>query len=137
MNVPLGSKQSWNLCSVLGTQIIWIFWHNAATLRSPISSITSSTCNTGRNPHTLSLSNIQFAFIFWSFFNTKHSGKRSSIRRYVYFLWCFSSIGKRKSLLDMVPNKYVPLNKVKAMKSSPLLRPFCVSEFWGFSLLNI
>ena len=25
----------------------------------------------------------------------------------------------------------------KAMKSSPLLRPFCVSEFWGFSLLNI
>ena len=26
---------------------------------------------------------------------------------------------------------------VKAMKSSPLLRPFCVSEFWGFSLLNI
>ena len=26
---------------------------------------------------------------------------------------------------------------LKAMKSSPLLRPFCVSEFWGFSLLNI
>ena len=27
--------------------------------------------------------------------------------------------------------------RFKAMKSSPLLRPFCVSEFWGFSLLNI
>ena len=25
----------------------------------------------------------------------------------------------------------------KAMKSSPLLRPFCCSEFWGFSLLKI
>jgi hypothetical protein len=25
----------------------------------------------------------------------------------------------------------------KAMKSSPLLGPFCGSEFWGFSLLNI
>ena len=25
----------------------------------------------------------------------------------------------------------------KAMKSSPLLRPFCVPEFWGFTLLNI
>ena len=27
--------------------------------------------------------------------------------------------------------------KVKAMKSSPLLGPFCGSEFWGFSLLKI
>jgi hypothetical protein len=26
---------------------------------------------------------------------------------------------------------------IKAMKSSPLLGPFCVSEFWGFSLLKI
>ena len=25
----------------------------------------------------------------------------------------------------------------KAMKSSPLLGPFCSSEFWGFSLLKI
>ena len=25
----------------------------------------------------------------------------------------------------------------KAMKSSPFLRPFCSSEFWGFSLLKI
>jgi hypothetical protein len=25
----------------------------------------------------------------------------------------------------------------KAMKSSPLLGPFCGSEFWGFSLLKI
>ena len=25
----------------------------------------------------------------------------------------------------------------KAMKSSPLLGPFCGSEFWAFSLLNI
>ena len=25
----------------------------------------------------------------------------------------------------------------KAMKSSPLLRPFCGSEFWGLSLLKI
>ena len=25
----------------------------------------------------------------------------------------------------------------KAMKLSPLLRPFCGSEFWGFSLLKI
>jgi hypothetical protein len=25
--------------------------------------------------------------------------------------------------------------KCKAMKSSPLLGPFCGSEFWGFSLL--
>ena len=25
----------------------------------------------------------------------------------------------------------------KAMKSSPLLEPFCGSEFWGFSLLKI
>ena len=27
--------------------------------------------------------------------------------------------------------------KLKAMKSSPLLGPFCGSEFWGFSLLKI
>ena len=29
------------------------------------------------------------------------------------------------------------LVKGKAMKSSPLLGPFCGSEFWGFSLLKI
>ena len=27
--------------------------------------------------------------------------------------------------------------KLKAMKSSPLLGPFCGSEFWGFFLLKI
>ena len=26
---------------------------------------------------------------------------------------------------------------IKAMKSSPLLGPFCGSKFWGFSLLKI
>ena len=29
------------------------------------------------------------------------------------------------------------LNRFKAMKSSPLLGPFCGSEFWKFSLLKI
>ena len=29
------------------------------------------------------------------------------------------------------------LKNTKAMKSSPLLGPFCDSEFWGFSLLKI
>ena len=29
------------------------------------------------------------------------------------------------------------LVRTKAMKSSPLLGPFCGSEFWGFSLLKI
>ena len=33
-------------------------------------------------------------------------------------------------------NKFGVL-KIKAMKSSPLLGPFCGSEFWGFSLLKI
>ena len=32
---------------------------------------------------------------------------------------------------------YVASEKSKAMKSSPLLRPFCGSEFWGFCLLKI
>ena len=35
--------------------------------------------------------------------------------------------------LEYLLNDY----KGKAMKSSPLLRPFCGSEFWGFSLLKI
>ena len=30
-----------------------------------------------------------------------------------------------------------PRDESKAMKSSPLLGPFCGSEFWGFSLLKI
>jgi hypothetical protein len=29
------------------------------------------------------------------------------------------------------------VHNTKAMKSSPLLGPFCGSEFWGFSLLKI
>ena len=29
------------------------------------------------------------------------------------------------------------LDSPKAMKSSPILGPFCDSEFWGFSLLKI
>ena len=31
----------------------------------------------------------------------------------------------------------VEVIEAKAMKSSPLLGPFCGSEFWGFSLLKI
>ena len=38
------------------------------------------------------------------------------------------------SIMSTPPSGY---NTFKAMKSSPLLRPFCVSEFWGFSLLKL
>ena len=56
------------------------------------------------------------------------------------------------SLYYKLKNKFIPKDNLdpywqfvycarrvlgKAMKSSPLLRPFCVSKFWGFFLLKI
>ena len=43
------------------------------------------------------------------------------------------TVRKQKGTSYLDQNKYW----VKVMKSSPLLGPFCGSEFWGFSLLNI
>ena len=51
-------------------------------------------------------------------------------------------------LLPPLPDSFFTHNRVeiwctiepgfgKAMKSSPILGPFCGSEFWGFSLLKI
>ena len=38
---------------------------------------------------------------------------------------------------DLAWEIFLHLDLIKAMKSSPLLGPFGVSEFWGFSLLKI
>ena len=44
------------------------------------------------------------------------------------------TIHLRRRQIFTIFDPYLP---TKAMKSSPLLGPFCGSEFWGFSLLKI
>ena len=56
-----------------------------------------------------------------------------AVTKYLCFVtisWCFSV---RVDYLWLVKAPKGP----KAMKSSPFLAPFCVSEFWGFFLLKI
>ena len=82
------------------------------------------------------INDVEILYNFQSIYVNGHRRQsRTDVAHWTYWLQILSELCFQRVALS--GNYEIVAISNKAMKSSPLLGPFCGSEFWGFSLLKI